>query len=112
MDVVPLSDREATEALDGVALTQLAAGERMSVQHFRIEPGAVVHEHDHPHEQTGYLVEGSLVFISGDEETDVEAGDSYTIPGDEPHAVENRSDEPAIGVELFSPPRANPPWED
>ncbi|PSP87560.1 cupin domain-containing protein, partial [Halobacteriales archaeon QH_8_68_33] len=32
---------------EGVHLTQLAIGERMSIQHLRIEPGAEVPMHDH-----------------------------------------------------------------
>ena len=110
MEIVSLSDGDAAEPMDGAHLTQLIAGEEMSVQHFRIEPGAVVEEHSHPHEQTGYLVSGELVFFGEGEEHVVRAGDSYTVPGGEPHGVENRSDEDVVGVELFHPPRANPPW--
>lgn len=110
MDHVSLLDHEPSEVLDGVFLAQLAAGEQMSVQHFRIEPGAVVDDHSHEHEQGGYLFEGSLAFTVDSENYLVEAGDSYVIPPDAVHAVENRGDEPAIGVELFSPPRPDPPW--
>jgi quercetin dioxygenase-like cupin family protein len=98
MEHVPGDAVEPTEAIDGVHLSQLAAGTEMSVQHFRIDPGAVVPEHAHPHEQTGYLATG------------VSVGDSYAIPGDEPHAVENRGDVPAEGVDIFSPPRLDPDW--
>ncbi|MFB6073612.1 MAG: cupin domain-containing protein, partial [Haloarculaceae archaeon] len=51
MEEVPHAARETVEAAEGVHLTQLAVGERMSVQHFHIEPGARVPEHDHRHEQ-------------------------------------------------------------
>ncbi|CDK40789.1 cupin [Halorubrum sp. AJ67] len=40
----------------------------------------------------------------------VEAGDTYVIPGGEPHAAANRGDEPVVGYDIFSPPRANPDW--
>jgi quercetin dioxygenase-like cupin family protein len=82
----------------------------MSVMHYRIEPGAVVPEHSHPHEQTGYLMTGSLTFRVGGEEIVASAGDSYAVPGDEPHAVTNRGDEIAEGVDIFSPPRLTPSW--
>ncbi|WP_254546840.1 cupin domain-containing protein [Halomarina pelagica] len=112
MDVVHSGDRAAPEVLDGVELAQLAAGERMSVQHFDIGPGAVVGDHSHEHEQAGYLFSGELVFTVEGEEYPVEAGDSYVIPGEAVHAAENRGDEPAVGVEIFSPPRPVPPWAD
>lgn len=110
MERVPLSERETFEVMDGVHLTQLATGEGMSVQHFRIEPGAVVPEHEHAHEQAGWVESGEGVFMIGGEELHVEEGDSYTIPGGEPHAVEVRGDEALVGVDIFHPPREAPDW--
>lgn len=112
MERVSSDDADATEAVDGVSLAALVGGERMTVQHFEIEPGARVPEHDHPHEQTGFLYEGELVFHGDDEATVVSAGDSYTIPGGEAHAVENRGEEVARGVDVFSPPRDDPAWRE
>lgn len=54
MDIAGKSDSDAPEVLDGVKLAQLAAGDRMSVQHFNIDPGALVVDHSHEHEQAGY----------------------------------------------------------
>lgn len=110
MDVVSHSDDTTAEPLPGVRLAQLAAGERMSLQHFAIDPGAEVEVHSHHHEQLGFLVSGSLDFVIDGEPLRVKPGDSYVIPGDEPHGVVNPGDEPAVGVELFSPPRPKPPW--
>ncbi|WP_458205970.1 cupin domain-containing protein [Haladaptatus sp. NG-SE-30] len=112
MDSIALSDRNAAEATDGVYLTQLAAGEQMSVQHFHIEPGATVPEHSHEHEQTGFVYAGALTFIVDGEESIIEEQDSYAIPGGEPHAAENRTDTPVRGIDVFSPPRLDVPWEE
>ena len=110
MDVLSTDDAERVEATDGVFLAQLAAGERASVQRFRVDPGAAVDTHSHPHEQVGYLCSGSLTFVVDGDERRVEAGGSYAIPSDEPHRAENRGDEPAVGVDVFAPPRETPPW--
>lgn len=110
MERVPLSEVDPAEAVDGVFLSQLAAGTEMSVQHFRIEPDAVVPEHSHPHEQAGYVTAGTLTFLVDGEEVAVSAGDSYAIPGEEPHAAANRGDDPVEGVDIFAPPRVNPDW--
>ncbi|MFC7082370.1 cupin domain-containing protein [Halorussus caseinilyticus] len=112
MEVVPKDAEESTEAVAGVHLSLLAGADEMNVQHFLIEPGAEVPEHDHENEQTGYITNGTLTFVVDGEEIDVSAGDSYAIPADEPHAAENRGDVPVEGVDVFSPPRENPDWKD
>lgn len=127
MEEVPHASRETVEAVDGVHLTQLAVGERMSVQHFHIEPGAVVPEHSHPHEQVGYVARGTFTFTvdskgsetgqgtdDGDEDDEfvVGPGDSYSIPGGELHAAHNEGEEPVSGIDVFSPPRTNPDWQE
>jgi len=69
-----------------------------------------VPEHSHHHEQVGQLTQGTLVFVVDGERVVVEAGDAYEIPGDEPHAAANRGDVAVEGIDVFSPPRANPDW--
>lgn len=129
MDRVSLDDEPTSEAADGVHLALLAGTDSMNVQHFEIEPGATVEKHSHPHEQTGLIYEGELTFLSdtGDhrsssnressvsddgEEIVCGPGDTYAIPGDQPHGAENRGAETVRGVDIFSPPRENPSWQD
>ncbi|WP_336036343.1 cupin domain-containing protein [Halobacterium yunchengense] len=112
MDTVELTETDVVEAVEGVHLAQLAVGEEMSVQHFHIEPGAAVPEHDHPHEQAGFVYEGALTFRVDGEEYVVTGGESYTIPGGEAHAAVNRGDQRVRGVDVFHPARANPDWLD
>jgi quercetin dioxygenase-like cupin family protein len=101
---------EETEAVPGAWLSQGAAGASTSVQHFRVEPGATVPAHSHPHEQAGYLARGEGVFVVEGERRPVSAGDGYVIPGGETHALEVTGDEPVVGVDVFSPPRTDPDW--
>jgi len=112
MDHVSREDVKSAAPIDGVELSLLAAGEQANIQHFRIDPGATVPEHSHPHEQLGYLVAGRLTFLVDGEEVVVEAGDSYSFAGEEPHAVENRSETVAEGIDIFSPPRTDPDWAE
>ncbi|WP_121741991.1 cupin domain-containing protein [Natronorubrum halophilum] len=111
MERVSLSDLEPSEAADGVHLALMAGVDSMNVQHFEIAPDAVVDEHEHPNEQTGFIYEGELVFLVEGEEIVCGPGDSYAIPGDQPHAAENRGEETVRGVDIFAPPRANPNWQ-
>jgi quercetin dioxygenase-like cupin family protein len=113
MDRVPLDTATEAEPVDDVHLAQLAAGENTSVQHFRIEPGAVVPDHHHHHEQTGFVYRGELTFLlEGGEDVVVGAGESFVLAGDEVHGAENRGDVPVEGVDVFSPPRPDPDWAE
>jgi len=114
MDVVPeAGPGREVEVEPGVYLAQLAAGEEMSIQHLRLEPGARVPEHSHHHEQVGFVYRGEQTFVLDDGETvAVAAGGSYHLAGGEAHAAENRRDEELRAVDVFSPPRPNPNWLD
>jgi quercetin dioxygenase-like cupin family protein len=99
-----------TEVEPGVHLAQLVAGEEMSVQHVRMEPGATVPEHSHHHEQVGYIYAGELTFLLADGEVAVGPGGGYSLASEEVHGAENRGEETALAVDVFSPPRPNPDW--
>ena len=111
MDHVTPEQRETVEAVEGVFLTQLAAGERMSVQHLRMEPGASVPRHDHHHEQLGFVYQGVQTFVLADgSEHDVGPGESYVLESGEPHGARSTGEEAVLALDVFSPPRPDPPW--
>jgi len=110
MESMAPSDGRTVEAVQGCHLTQLAAGERTSVQHFHIEPGATVPRHSHEHEQAGYVVRGTLTFLLDGGEHVIHPGESYVIPSEQAHGAENRSETPVEGIDIFSPPRTDPDW--
>lgn len=112
MDIITDADVDSVEVVEGVHLTQGAAGENASIQRFYIEPGAEVPEHDHPHEQIGTVTQGTLTFLVDGEELLVHEGDTFVIPGGEPHAAVNDRDVPVEGFDVFSPARPNPDWEE
>jgi quercetin dioxygenase-like cupin family protein len=91
------------EVVDGVRLKNLVHGERTHLTEVRFRKGAVVPEHRHPHEQTGYLVSGALRFFRGDDEWVALPGDSWNLPGGCPHGAEAL--EESVVVEVFSPVR-------
>ncbi len=91
------------EVVDGVRLKSLVHGDRTHLTEVRFRKGAVVPEHRHPHEQTGYLVSGSLRFFSGAEDWVALPGDAWSLPGGHPHGAEAL--EESIVVEVFSPVR-------
>ena len=70
----------------------------------RLAPGAVMPDHDHPHEQLGYVLEGSLVLnLAGDERT-LQAGEAYAIPGGVTHRALGGPNG-CLVLDAFNPPR-------
>jgi quercetin dioxygenase-like cupin family protein len=96
-------DKGRREVVPGVWLKTLVHGDRTLLTEVKFRKGAVVPEHRHPHEQTGYLISGSLRFFSGTDEQIARPGDSWILPGGYPHGAEALED--TVVVEVFSPVR-------
>ena len=71
-----------------------------------LEQGCVVPKHSHENEQLTYILEGTLRFWLGDDESevvDVAAGEVLHIPSNLPHKAEAL--ETTLDVDIFCPPR-------
>ena len=79
-------------------------GEHMLVSLVEFEPGAIVEEHSHPHEQMGMDLSGNAHFFVGDEDRVLTAGETYRIPGGVKHRVV-AVDGPATALDIFHPVR-------
>lgn len=111
MDVTANSPEAEVEVEPGVFLSQLAAGDEMSIQHLRIEPGGTVPKHSHHHEQVGFVYQGEQTFIfENDEAITVGPGETYWLESEEVHGATNRGEEELLAIDVFSPPRTNPNW--
>ncbi|HCM96122.1 MAG: cupin [Chloroflexi bacterium GWB2_49_20] len=91
------------EKLKGVMLKTLAHGEKTLLTNIKLTKGAVIPPHQHPHEQTGFLITGCLDFIIDGEHFIAEPGDSWGILGNVSHGVEALEDSSV--VEAFAPVR-------
>ena len=87
----------------GIKRKTLVYGERTLMTEFVLRRGSVLPAHAHPHEQTGYLVEGRILLSIGTEQFDMQPGDSWCIPSGVEHGGEVMED--AVAVEVFSPVR-------
>jgi quercetin dioxygenase-like cupin family protein len=97
------SDNGFVELLPGIAIKTLCHGEHSTMVEFRLKKGALLPEHRHPNEQTGYLLKGKMRLYSGPVAREVGPGDSWSIPKDLLHKAEILED--SVAVEVFSPPR-------
>jgi unsaturated pyranuronate lyase len=78
-------------------------GKRLNISFIHFEPRAVAPVHQHPEEQIGTVLEGSLEFELAGEKRTLRRGDVYVIPPDVPHGAVTR--EGCVTLDVFSPPR-------
>jgi quercetin dioxygenase-like cupin family protein len=90
---------------------RLVSTERMMIAHVYLDAGAVVPRHEHENEQLTYILEGTLRFWLGEDESqvvDVHAGEVLHIPSGLPHRAEAL--EETLDCDIFCPPRQD--WLD
>ena len=90
-------------AIDKIEMKTLVHGEKTLLVEFRMEKGALLPRHSHPHEQTGYLVSGSIDLTIDNDTFTVKPGDSWCIPGNIEHNATIL--EATVAIEVFSPVR-------
>jgi quercetin dioxygenase-like cupin family protein len=78
--------------------------ERVTMGLIELDPGVVVPEHSHEHEQVGILLDGSLTFQVGGESKELGPGGTWCIPANVPHSVTTGPDG-AVAFEIFAPIR-------
>jgi quercetin dioxygenase-like cupin family protein len=96
-------DGRWVEMLEGVERQNLVHGENTHLIKFRLRGGSTIPMHDHPHEQTGYLLAGRMIMSIEGEEQLLETGDSWSLKGGVSHGV--HVIEECLVLEVFSPVR-------
>jgi quercetin dioxygenase-like cupin family protein len=89
--------------IEGVTMRPLAWEEKTILCEFKLEKGHKIPSHQHPYEQTGYLISGKLNFRIDKTWHLAKAGDSWSIPENVEHEVKIL--ENSVVLELFSPIR-------
>lgn len=102
-NLVELGEIAPRPVWDGVR-ARVVQGERLTLGIVEIEPDGVVPAHDHPNEQLGMVIEGSVTFRVGDEVRRLGPGGTWRIPGDVPHELRAGADG-AVVIDLFTPTR-------
>lgn len=78
-------------------------GEKLTFGYVELRVGSVIPEHQHPHEQITYILEGQLDMIIDGIACSLLAGMFYVIPPNVRHSAVSKVDSKVIDV--FSPPR-------
>ena len=100
---IPAASEGYKTVLDGIHMKTLVYGEKTLMAEFRLSKGADLPAHQHPHEQTGYLVSGRIDLTIDGRVHAVQPGDSWCIPGGVTHSAKVYED--AVAVEVFAPVR-------
>ena len=100
---VQATDQGYLDALPGIRRKTLSYGAATLMSEFRLKAGSPLPMHEHPQEQTGYLISGRLRLSIGEETREMGPGDSWSIPRGVTHGAETLED--TVAVEVFSPVR-------
>jgi quercetin dioxygenase-like cupin family protein len=103
MGFIDLASVPVLEPLPGCRL-RTPFGQNLMLSHLEMETGAEIPWHQHPHEQGGMLIKGTLQLSIGEETRVVEPGAMFLIPPNVPHrAVAIQG--PVLVLDVFSPIR-------
>ncbi|MBN1398317.1 MAG: cupin domain-containing protein [Bacteroidetes bacterium] len=97
------SEKNYHKILEGIHIKTLVLGKSTLMSKFRLSKNAVIPQHSHPYEQTGYLISGNIILHIEDKKFEMKEGDSWCIHYDCPHMAEVIDD--SMILEIFSPPR-------
>jgi quercetin dioxygenase-like cupin family protein len=97
------SEKGYTEILPGISIKTLCYGEAMLMSEFLLQKGTLLPSHEHPYEQTGYLVKGNIKLTIDEVSQNILPGDSWSIPAGVSHFAEILAD--SVAIEVFSPVR-------
>jgi quercetin dioxygenase-like cupin family protein len=104
MKVATLEGLNGKEVRAGVTRS-VFSGDGATLAFTTLEPGHTPRPHSHPHEQIVYVISGELLFVVGEEETVLRAGDMLVVPPGVEHWAETIGEEPAVDLSIFSPRR-------
>jgi unsaturated pyranuronate lyase len=107
-NLADLSEIAPLQLFDGIRARPVE-GDRITLAIVELDPGAVVPEHSHPHEQNGMVISGQMTFRVGPEERVLGPGGTWRILGEVPHTATAGPDG-AVVIDVFSPIRTD--WHD
>ena len=103
MSFFTVSELPGADMLPGVVRRSVYL-EHTMMTFFSFAPGSVIPEHDHPHEQITYVVQGAMEFTLGGETRMLRAGDDVCCPPSVPLGAVVL-DEPTVALDAWYPIR-------
>jgi quercetin dioxygenase-like cupin family protein len=101
--ITPHTDTGFRDTLPGIMQKTLVFGKNTLMTEFRLDKGAELPQHTHPHEQTRYLISGHMTLRIENAKADIRPGDSGNIPAHAGHSAAIHED--SVAIEVFYPVR-------
>jgi len=83
----------------------LVYSDNLMLMYTEAEPGGPGLAHSHPHEQIGYIIQGTSELTAGGETVTLKAGSSFLLEPNEFHEIRGLGDEKVIVLDIFHPYR-------
>jgi quercetin dioxygenase-like cupin family protein len=99
---IELADVEEREVIPGCHV-RFVHSENMTLAYWRLDSGATIPEHSHPHEQVVNLIEGRFELLIDGKARQIEPGSIAVIPGGVSHSALALSD--CRIIDVFHPVR-------
>ena len=112
MKSVKFGAAETYEPEDGWARRALAGSEQFTFEWFEKPAGHSSPMHDHENEQVCLCLEGELTVHTEEESITLGEYDSVKLDSWESHRVENKTEERAVGLDVFAPGRSFDFWTE
>ncbi len=102
---VSYKSAKTTQPVPGVTRRILANSPNLMLTEHILEKGAILPDHNHPHEQMVYLLEGKIIIEMNEQKLQVNKGDSLVILPNVHHKVTALENSKAI--DIFTPSRTD-----
>lgn len=99
VDLAELEEKEVVPGFHG----KFAHGKKMTMTKWRIDAGATLPAHAHPHEQLSIILDGQFEMTLGEETRRIEAGMMAVIPSNLKHTGTALTD--CVILDIFHPVR-------
>ena len=86
MKTVVKRENAVKKVFKGVSLNSLALGDKSQVTKMNYVVGNYASPHQHPNEQSGYVISGRYELTLDEEKYELQAGDTYAIPSNQIHS--------------------------
>jgi len=83
----------------------LVYSDNLMLMYSEAEPGKPPLAHSHPHEQIGYIIQGTSELTASGETVTLKVGSSFLLEPNEYHEIRGVGDEKIIVLDIFHPNR-------
>ena len=104
MKVLKIDEVEGDKLGPGTIRKILVYSENLMLMYSEAEPGGGI-SHSHPHEQMGYIIQGTTQLTARGETVTLGAGSSFLLEPNEHHDLKVLGDEKCIVLDIFHPHR-------